>query len=186
MSLFEELGDVDVALYRRLVHRRGATLDDVADELGRRSADLEKPAIRLTEMGLVTTEDGARYTAVSPMLAEATMLGAEDLELGARRAALEARRNSIRQLVPHWDELLTSAGYETAVDIVTDQAKIGNVLMHYADRCREELLSVAAGRLPKTRIDSRTRIANLYSLRRGIRTRALYQHSALRDRNTHS
>ena len=39
--------------------------------------------------------------------------------------------------------------------------------MHYADRCQTELLSVAPGRLPKTRIDSRTRIANLYSARRG-------------------
>ena len=58
--------------------------------------------------------------------------------------------------------------------------------MHYADRCQNELLSVAPGRLPKTRIDSRTRIANLYSLRRGMRLRALYQHAALRDRHTRS
>ncbi|HLY33170.1 MAG TPA: helix-turn-helix transcriptional regulator, partial [Jatrophihabitantaceae bacterium] len=55
---------------------------------------------------------------------------------------------------------------------------------HFADRCQNELLSVAPGRLPTTRIDGRTRIANIYSLRRGIKTRALYQHSALRDRAT--
>ena len=50
-----------------------------------------------------------------------------------------------------------------AVDVISDQSQIGNVLMHYADRCQNELLSVAPGRLPKTRIDSRTRIANMYS-----------------------
>ena len=70
--------------------------------------------------------------------------------------------------------------------MIADQTQMGNVLMHYADRCRDELLSVAPGRLPKTRIDSRTRIANLYSARRGIRSRLIYQHTALRDRHTRS
>jgi DNA-binding CsgD family transcriptional regulator len=72
------------------------------------------------------------------------------------------------------------------VDVITDQAAIGNVLMHYADRCERELLSVAPGRLPAARIDGRTRVANLYSLRRGIKTRAIYQHAALKDRATSS
>jgi DNA-binding CsgD family transcriptional regulator len=75
---------------------------------------------------------------------------------------------------------------ESAVEVVSDQHEIGNVLMHYAHRVQNELLSVAPGRLPRTRIDSRTRIANLYSVRRGVRTRALYQHAALRDRHTRS
>ena len=70
--------------------------------------------------------------------------------------------------------------------MIHDQNQIGNVMMHYADRCQTELLSVAPGRLPKTRIDSRTRIANLYSARRGVRSRLLYQHAALRDRHTRS
>jgi DNA-binding CsgD family transcriptional regulator len=123
-------------------------------------------------------------TAVSPMLAEATVLGAEDLELGARRAAIEQRRDAIRRLVPDWNTALSTDQAEATVDVVSDQSAIANVLMHYADRCREELLSVAPGRLPTTRIDGRTRVANVYSARRGIKTRALYQHSALRDRAT--
>jgi DNA-binding CsgD family transcriptional regulator len=121
------------------------------------------------------------------MLAEATVLGAEDLELGARRASVEARRNAIRRLVVDWNEALTvAAPNRVAIDVVSDQTQIGNVMMHYADRCQTELLSVAAGRAPKTRIDSRTRIANLYSARRGVRSRLLYQHAALRDRHTRS
>ena len=46
-------------------------------------------------------------TAVSPMLAEATVLGAEDLELGARRASVEARRNAIRRLIVDWNDALS-------------------------------------------------------------------------------
>jgi DNA-binding CsgD family transcriptional regulator len=137
-------------------------------------------------MGLLRIDETEHVSAVSPMLAEAIVLGAEDLDLGARRASVEARRNAIRRLVVDWNDALSPVTPELAVDVISDQSQIGNVLMHYADRCQNELLSVAPGRLPKTRIDSRTRIANLYSLRRGMRLRALYQHAALRDRHTRS
>lgn len=186
MSYADELGDLEVTVYRCLLEGPDQPVSRVAAALGRRVADLNRPLARLTEMGLVRTQSDGRLTAVSPMLAEATVLGAEDLELAARRAALEARRNTIRRLVPDWNSALEPAALENTVDVVTEPAKIGNVLMHYADQCREELLSVAPGRLPKTRIDTRTRIANLYSLRRGIKTRALYQQHAIRDRHTRS
>ncbi|MEO8889246.1 MAG: helix-turn-helix transcriptional regulator [Jatrophihabitantaceae bacterium] len=187
MSDMDDLGGLEIQLYRALLAAPARAMSQVAVSLGCTVADLDKPMAKLTEMGLVRTSDGERLSAVSPMLAEATVLGAEDLELGARRALLEERRNTIRRLVPDWNEVLTAAAvHETAVDVISDPAQIGNVLMHYAEQCREELLSVAPGRLPKTRIDSRTRIANLYSLRRGIKTRALYQHTALRDRHTRS
>ena len=127
---------------------------------------------------------------ITGVLASSRSVGAAFANLnepvGARRAAVESRRNAIRRLVTDWNEVLTTSAPELAVDVISDQSQIGNVLMHYADRCRNELLSVAPGRLPKTRMDSRTRIANLYSARRGIKTRALYQHAALRDRHTRS
>lgn len=196
-----ELGEREIALYRTLLTRRGATLAELAAAMGVSPGDLDKPAATLSEMGLISpngalqdsTASGATrldvseaLTAVSPQLAEATVLGAEDLELGARRAAIESRRNAIRQLVPDWNAALSAQPPQSAVDVISDQAAINNVLMHYAEQCRDELLSVAPGRLPKTRIDARTRVANLYSLRRGIKTRALYQHTALRDRHTRS
>jgi DNA-binding CsgD family transcriptional regulator len=181
-----QLTDLEVELYRALLSQPGSTLAQIAAQLGRTAGDLDKPAATLGDMGLVRTDVGDSFLAVSPMLAEATVLGAEDLELGARRASVEARRNAIRGLVPDWNESLSSTVQEVAVDVLSDQTAIANVLMHYADRCQHELLSVAPGRLPTTRIDGRTRIANLYSLRRGIKTRALYQHTALRDRATRS
>jgi len=145
---------------------------------------LDKCVARLGEMGLLRQTDGDRFIAVSPMLAEATVLGAEDLELGARRAALEQRRDAIRRLVPDWNTALSTHTNESVVDVISEPGAIANVLMHYADRCEQELLSVAPGRLPSSRIDGRTRVANVYSARRGIKTRALYQHTALRDRAT--
>lgn len=186
MSDMEELGSVEIDLYRAAVANPGSALSLLAVAVGRPAAELDKPAKRLCEMGLFRVDELDRVLAVSPMLAEATVLGVEDLELGARRASVEARRNAIRRLVVDWNEVLSPNQPASTVDVISDQREIGNVLMHYADRVQHELLSVAPGRLPKTRIDSRTRMANLYSLRRGIRTRVLYQHAALRDRATRS
>jgi DNA-binding CsgD family transcriptional regulator len=183
---FGELADLDVALYRAALSRPDQLIPDLAEELATTSDEIDKSVARLAEMGLLRLSEGDRLNAVSPMLAEATVLGAEDLELGARRAAVEQRRDTIRRLVPEWNAAFSTIVHEGAVDVISDQSAIANVLMHYADRCEQELLSVAPGRLPSTRIDGRTRVANVYSARRGIKTRALYQHTALRDRATRS
>lgn len=192
MGDLDELGQVEVAIYRAVLTHPGVSglqlPELLAEQLDRPDVDeLDKPVRRLTEMGLLRIDEGDRLTAVSPMLAEATVLGAEDLEVAARRASVEARRNAIRRLAVDWNEVLSVAkAAEDSVDVVTDQAQIGNVMMHYAARCQSEFLSVAPGRLPKTRVDSRTRLANLYASRRGVRSRLLYQHAALRDRHTRS
>ncbi len=186
MADVEELGPLEVALYRAALTLPASSLEVLAGAVERGPEELDKPAKRLSEMGLLRVDDHELVTAVSPMLAEATVLGAEDLDLGARRASVETRRNAIRRLVVHWNEALSPNQPESAIEVITDQREISNVLMHYAESAQNELLSVAPGRLPKTRIDSRTRMANLYSLRRGIRTRMLYQHAALRDRHTRS
>ena len=190
MGDLDELGQLEVRLYRAVLANPGASILQLADLLEMDVSDsdgLDKPVRRLTEMGLLRVDEPDRLTAVSPMLAEATVLGAEDLELGARRASVESRRNSIRRLVVDWnDALAVRPSLEDAIDVVTDQTQIGNVMMHYAARCQNEFLSVAPGRLPKTRVDSRTRLANLYATRRGVRSRLLYQHAALRDRHTRS
>lgn len=186
MGGFGELAELDVLLYRAALATPGAALGAIARSMGRPVEELDKPMRHLTDMKLLRVGDGETLTAVSPMLAEAIVLGAEDLELGARRAAAEQCRDAIRGLVPAWNSALSTAVVEGAVDVIDDQSAIGNVLMHFAGQCRQELLSVAPGRLPSTRIDGRTRVANVYSARRGIKTRALYQHAALRDRATRS
>jgi DNA-binding CsgD family transcriptional regulator len=186
MSGLDELGRLEIALYRRALASPTHSLADFARDLECSREELDKPVAHLLEMGLLRIEDDDSIIALSPMLAEATVLGAEDLELSARRASVEIRRDALRQLVGDWNSAFAERVQDVAVDVVSDQGQIGNVLMHYAERCEYELLSVAPGRLPKTRIDSRTRIANLYTLRRGIKLRALYQQVALNDRHSRS
>jgi len=178
-----ELGNLDVELYRALLNEPGSTLGDVAPGVGVSSDELDKPAATLLEIGLITTENGAHFTAVNPSLAEMASLGAEELELNARRVAVEARRAAIRQVMPDWARAVRDQNPQPSVEVVTDPEAARNVLMYFAEHCEQEVLSVAPGRGP-ARIDPRTRTANLYSLGRGVATRLLYQHVALRDRAT--
>jgi DNA-binding CsgD family transcriptional regulator len=181
---FGELVEVDVAMYRAVLTAPGETLAQIAESMSVPTDELDKSVARLTDMGLLRQSADETLTAVSPMLAEATVLGSEDLELGARRAALEQRRDAIRRLVPAWNAALSAGATQSVVDVVSEPAEIMNVLMHHVDACQQEILSVAPGRLPTSRIDGRTRLSNVYAARRGIKTRALYQHSGLRDRAT--
>lgn len=184
MGEFGELVELDAALYRAVLAAPGRDLGEIAESMSVKVDDLDKSVARLSDMGLLRQAGDESFTAVSPMLAEATVLGSEDLELGARRAALEQRRDAIRRLVPDWNAALSATTRDASVDVVSEPAAISNALMHYTDICEREILSVAPGRLPTSRIDGRTRLANVYAARRGIKTRALYQHTALRDRAT--
>ncbi len=177
-----ELAARDVQLYRAVLRSPDTALPDIVDAMPDDNAELDKSVARLADMGLLRRDGDETLTAVSPMVAEATALGAEDLEITARRAALEQRRDAIRRLVPEYNEVLSEVVADRNVDIVdaTDGASITTTMLHYAEQCEQELLSVAPGRLQ----DSRVMALNRYPADRGRRTRALYQHSALGDRAT--
>ena len=186
MSDSGDLVEFDIAVYRAVLAEPHRSVQDLARRLDVTPDEIDKTVARLAEMGLVRFDGPDELSAISPMLAEATVLGAEDLELAARRASVEQRRDAIRKLIPDWNTALSERVNDGVVDVVSDPAAMANILMHYADTCREELLSIAPGRMAATRIDGRTRVANVYSSRRGIKTRAIYQYVALRDRATRS
>ena len=178
------LGESEVALYRAVLAHPRATLGQAAAELGRTDGEVDKAWAKLLEMGLLRMDGDEALIAVNPMLAEAMVLGAEELELSARRASVEA---------PPGRDPPAGAGLEHRADPRSvDLGGRGHLRpgrdRQRADALRRELSVRTAvgrpGRLPRTRVDHRTRVANLYSLRRGINTRALYQHAALRDRHT--
>ncbi len=181
-----ELTDLDVALYRALVEHPASIVSDLADRVGVTSDEVDKPLAILREIGLIDSEDGVHFSAVNPSLAEMSSLGAEELELSARRVAIEARRKAIRRVMPDWANAVRDITPYAPVEVVSDPIATKNVLMHFAEQCQHELLSVAPGRGPGGRADTQTRTANLHSLGRGVVTRAIYQHVALRDRASRS
>ena len=181
----ETFTSLDLAVYRTVISPPGLTLESLVQSVGRPQADISASLARLAGLSLVRVNDDERYEAVSPRLAEAEALGAEELELNSRMIELERRRDVIRQVMPQWSSALREHVPSADVDAIYDSEAIANVLMHYAQSCEREVLSVAPGSGPG-RIDQRTRMANMYSLDRGVRTLALYQHIALRERSTRS
>jgi DNA-binding CsgD family transcriptional regulator len=185
-ATMDESGDLaaqDVQLYRAVLRSPDTPLPELVDGLPDDAGEVDKSVARLSHMGLLRMDDSETLTAVSPMVAEATVLGAEDLEIAARRASLEQRRDTIRRLVPEYNDVLSEVvadGNVEIVDAADSSASITTTLLHYAEQCEHELLSVAPGRLP----DDHDMTLNRYPPDRGLRTRALYQHSALRDRAT--
>ncbi|WP_375490937.1 helix-turn-helix domain-containing protein [uncultured Jatrophihabitans sp.] len=182
MSDSDELAEQDVALYRAVLRAPDTPLPDIVEAMPQPAQELDKSVARLADMGLLRIDGGESLTAVSPMVAEATVLGVEDLEIAARRAALEQRRDTIRRLVPDYNDVLAEVEGDGNVDIVdaSEGGSITTTMLHYAEQCEFELLSVAPGRV----LDERGMALNRYPTDRGPKTRAIYQHSALRDRAT--
>src|SRR5215831_11768705 len=145
-----ELGNLDVELYRALLNEPGSTLSDVAPTVGVSTDELDKPAATLVEIGLITSEDGVRFTAVNPSLAEMASLGAEELELNARRVAVEARRAAIRQVMPDWARAVRDQNPQPSVEVVTDPEAARNVLMYFAGHCATEPPAPTCASWPRT------------------------------------
>ncbi|MBV9592883.1 MAG: helix-turn-helix domain-containing protein [Actinobacteria bacterium] len=178
-----ELTPIEVAVYRRLIDPPGLGVESLVREVGLPHPEVAAALANLVELRLLRHEDNRRYVAVSPDLAEAEALGSEELELSARRAEIERLRTRIRRVLPQWTDAARARVDVGATELVTEAEAITNVLMHFAESCEREVLSVSPERVPE-RLDGRTRRANLYSLGRGVQIRALYTHSALRDRAT--
>jgi hypothetical protein len=175
------LNDLDVRIYLLAQPAPGMTLATIARLAGRLQSDVAESLEKLQAVCLVRRDEAQRYLAVSPALAEAQALGAEEVELSTRRSELEARRMTIRQVLPRWSEQLRAQVSTAQIEIVYDAEAISNVLLHYAESCQTEVLSVSPGRVPN-RTDGRSRMATMFSLDRGVHTRAIYEQSALRDR----
>lgn len=184
----EALDDDAVALYRIVLARSGITDVELAEQVAAQRAlspdAIGKSVASLEELGLVQRDPDGALQPVNPMLAEAVVLGNEELELTWRHIAVESKRQTIRRLVPDWNNSLTPDLSKARVEVVTGLGPSSSLMMHYAETSRFELLSVAPGRLPAHAMQGNYRAASIYSLNRGVRTRALYQHSALRDRAT--
>jgi DNA-binding CsgD family transcriptional regulator len=176
------LSELDVKVYLLALPAPGLTLASLARLAGRSQADVIASLGRLQAVCLIRCDESQRYLGVSPALAEAQALGAEELELSSRRAELEARRMTIRQVLPRWSAEVRSQVSSDLVEIVYDTDPISNVYMHYAESCQTEVLAISPGRVPN-RMDGRSRLATMFSLDRGVHTRAIYQQSALRDRS---
>ena len=185
MTDTDPLSELHAQVYRLVIPAPGLSLLAIARQTGRSAGEVMAALQRLQALCLVRRDDAHRYLGLSPALAEAQALGAEELELTARRVELESRRMTIREVVPQWTAYCREHAPETSTELVHDAEDIMNVLMHFAEICETEILWISPGRVPN-RLDGASRMAMLFSLERGVHARALYHQGALRERTSRS
>jgi DNA-binding CsgD family transcriptional regulator len=178
------IAELDLAVYQLLIVPPGLSADEVGAQLNRAAGEIVASLGRLGELSLVRKSAEGVFLAVSPALAESQALGVEELEINTRRIALENKRNAIRGVTPQWAAATRNVVAATGVEVLHDSDAIMNVLMHYAETCRDLTLSVNPGRRHGS--NHRATQATIMSLRRGVQMRELFQHVALRDRPTYA
>ncbi|MFD9791109.1 hypothetical protein ACFWXK_09170 [Streptomyces sp. NPDC059070] len=115
---------------------------------------------------------------VSPDAAAAEALGPVESHLARAAAEAQSVRDELHSLMPLYRAARRARDHREGMDLLPDLAAASAMLTEESARCREEVFSVqpGGGRSPHRLGDALDR--DLAMLRRGVRMRTLYQHSA--------
>lgn len=171
------LDDRSAAIFALLTRLPGADVDRLASQLAIPAPDVTAALQQLQQLSLVAPE-GSGFRAVNPEVAEAKALGSEQMDLAARRSALEHRRALIRSAGSAWAAGLVHSAPTGEIETVDDPDEVIGVLQHFASECRDELLSVQPGRAPAA-VEPRLRPSQVAV---PARARLVFQDVALRER----
>ncbi|GID96198.1 helix-turn-helix domain-containing protein [Amorphoplanes digitatis] len=174
--MLEPLG-LDAAeeeIYRQLVASRSARAVDLAEHLGRPTAEIRAVLGQLIARGLATavatsTEDEPNYVPAPP----AVSLGAL---MQRRQADLRAAEIAVAALA---EEYRTAGLPADVVEILTDADVVRRRFLQIQDAAQHEVLSMVVPNL--TVVPHRENTAERAAMRRGVRYRALLDRRALSE-----
>ncbi|GGY10409.1 hypothetical protein GCM10010299_12900 [Streptomyces tanashiensis] len=115
---------------------------------------------------------------VSPDAAAAEVVGPLEAELARAAAHAQSLRDDLHSLMPRFRAARREQGRREGFDVLPDMASASAMLTEESARCREEVFSIqpGGGRAAHRLGDAVER--DVAMLRRGVRMRTLYQHSA--------
>ncbi|ROQ36304.1 hypothetical protein EDD98_5398 [Streptomyces sp. PanSC19] len=115
---------------------------------------------------------------VNPDAAAAEVVGPLEAELARAAAHAQSLRDDLHSLMPRYRAARREQGRREGFDVLPDMASASAMLTEESARCREEVFSIqpGGGRAAHRLGDAVER--DLAMLRRGVRMRTLYQHSA--------
>ncbi|MEU1075664.1 MULTISPECIES: hypothetical protein [unclassified Streptomyces] len=153
---------------------------DASPELGLSRAEVEAACRTLRELRLLRPAPGRpeELIPVSPDAAAAEVVGPLEARLARDAAHAQAVRDDLRSLMPTYRAVRRRRGHQEGIDVLPDLPAASAMLTEAAADCREEVFSIqpGGGRAPHRLGDAIDR--DLAMLRRGVRMRTLYQHSA--------
>jgi len=152
----------------------------VEEKLGLTAEQAERAISTLRLLHLVRPmgEAGEPLVPVSPEVATAQLVTPMEIEIRDRRQAAEQVRSDLAALLPLYFERRRLRHSVEAIDVLKDTAEVLDVLSVVSARCRKEVLTVqpGGGRPPEVLEEAFPRDEAM--LRRGIKMRTLYEHTA--------
>ena len=174
----DRLSAEEVAVYRWFALHSRLSSSRMAEDLELDEEAVARAVDSLVQLGLVQPdqEDERRVWAVDPQLVAAVASAPLERSIREQQTRLRAFRDQFAQLAEHYEEGLRGAPAE--LQSIPGPAEVRAALNRSAKRCREELMTVQPGgtRPPEVLRDALSRDSEL--LRRGVRLRTLYHHTA--------
>ncbi|MGW0394998.1 hypothetical protein ACWDYJ_29810 [Streptomyces sp. NPDC003042] len=177
----EDLDPLTLRLYTHLLQHGPTPTSELAAALDLTEDHAEDRAAALVRHRLVAHDpdsERARWRAVSPYTAAAELVGPEENVLRRRLESLERTRARLSALIPLYEETYRRSADSGAVEVVEARERVMLLISDAAARCTREVLTVQpGGGRPPGHLE-RALPRDLDMLKRGVRLRTLYQHTA--------
>jgi hypothetical protein len=172
--------DPALVIYVQAVWRGGLRRSTGAKEVELPPEVAEAAIERLVELGLLrpNSADAEQLVPVSPEIASAEHLAPARRDLDLRQQSLARMMAEFDSFLPAYLRGMRDRQERQGFELLVDPASIRTLLNREAAACRHEVLAVQPGgpRRPEALVDAVNRDYEL--LRRGVRMRTLYQHTA--------
>ncbi|MFI9240391.1 LuxR C-terminal-related transcriptional regulator [Streptomyces sp. NPDC053079] len=182
----DRLGDIEHRVYAHAVRTLEFRLGDVCAAQGLAPKEARAAVERLLRMRLLRHAPGEpdAYAAVPPDSAEMLLLTPLIEDLAQRRQTIGDVREELARLVPLYEQGVTNRLRRHSVEVLAGPDTVREAIAALsAEATGEVLLSQPGGALPAEALrDSLDRAERV--LARGVRVRALYQHTARFSRHT--
>ncbi|WP_323379369.1 helix-turn-helix transcriptional regulator [Streptomyces durbertensis] len=138
----------------------------------------------LLAMGLLLGLAAGRLRAVAPGEAVSGVITPLERELRARRAAVEDTRAAIMSFLPLYERKQVNRERKNGFEVLPDLAAVRVAIADLTARARVEILTAQPGGARGEGVLAEASPRDVAALRRGVRMRVLYQHTARFSRGT--
>ncbi|MFJ4799283.1 LuxR C-terminal-related transcriptional regulator [Streptomyces murinus] len=179
-SRSESIDSVVLDVYGYAMSRSVVTSAEVALALRLVPAVVDEALAELLSMGLVRKpENGASgFVAVNPDAAAATVLGPLEQAIREQHAAVERAKQRLSEFVPLYEAQSKGREKSTGIELIVDLADVRAAIAGFAENCQAEVLTSHPGGGRRAEVLEEAIGRDERMLRRGVRMRTLYQHTA--------
>ncbi|TQK51148.1 regulatory LuxR family protein [Streptomyces sp. SLBN-118] len=163
------------ALERGLDH--GARPVEVAAALGFPLADAQAAVEQLLDLGLLRGSPDLNVAA-SPDEAASRVISPLEREMRARSALIEEKRRRLMSFMPVFEASKAASEKQSPVEVIDDLSDVRAVIAELAAGCQDEILTAQPGGGREEDILEEAAPRDEAALKKGVRMRTLYQHTA--------